>query len=297
MADSENKKDKFVKPLDFSAGNLASAWKVFKDQFAVYKIVKKLDELSADEQIAHMLMAMGSESIPVYNQFVFVDSDANKKKTLVNCIKMFDTYFEPVKNVIFERSVFNKMVQESGQSLHQFIVKLQVQSENCEYGTMKDDLVRDRIVVGVRDIELRKYLIDVPDLTLRTCIQKAKQYVSNQQQVAEMGPSTPSAKDEDSATNVDQVTSRKKEQKGKPDYGRKDSSLTAAKSTDKACPKCGKWKHFGGKCPAERSKCNKCKQFGHWAKMCSSRKQVSEVQEELEDDMDSMGLYLGSCPL
>ena len=59
-----------------------------------------------------------------------MDTDANKKKTLVNCIKMFDTYFEPVENVIFERSDFNKIVQVSGQSVHQFIVKLLVQSEN-----------------------------------------------------------------------------------------------------------------------------------------------------------------------
>ena len=69
---------------------------------------------------------------------------------------MFDTYFEPVENVIFERSDLNKIVLVSGQSVHQFIVKLPVQSENFWYGTVKDDLVKDRIVIGVRDIELIK---------------------------------------------------------------------------------------------------------------------------------------------
>lgn len=59
-----------------------------------------------------------------------MDTDLNKKKTLVNRIKIFDTYFEPVENVIFERSDFNKIAQVSGQSVHQFIVKLLVQSEN-----------------------------------------------------------------------------------------------------------------------------------------------------------------------
>jgi hypothetical protein len=77
---SEMACDKFVKPLDFSSGNLAAAWKVFKEQFKVYVIVKKLGGLSVDEQIGHMLMSMGSDSVPVYNQFTFVESDANKKK-------------------------------------------------------------------------------------------------------------------------------------------------------------------------------------------------------------------------
>ena len=65
-----------------------------------------------------------------------------------------------------------------------------MQSENCEYGAMNDDLIRDRIMVGVRDNELRNYLIDVPNLTLLLCIQKAKQYVANQEQAAAMYPLT-----------------------------------------------------------------------------------------------------------
>ena len=139
---SEDKK--FVRPLDFSAGNLAAAWKVFKDQFSIYNVVKKLGGMTVDEQIGHMLMCMGSDAVPIYSQFTFSTTEENRKKKLANVIAMFDEYFEPVKNVIFERSIFNKIVQEPGQSLHQFIVKLQVQAENCEYGAMRDQLVRDR---------------------------------------------------------------------------------------------------------------------------------------------------------
>ncbi|XP_067949927.1 uncharacterized protein [Watersipora subatra] len=289
-ASGETKPEKFVKPLDLSSGNLATAWKVFKEQFNIYVIVKKLRELTVDEQIGHMLMAMGSDSVPVYNQFTFVPSDENKKKTLANCIKFFDAYFEPVKNVIFERSVFNKMTQQPGQSLHQFIVKLQVQSENCDYGDMRDDLVRDRIVVGVRDIELRKYLIDVPDLTLRLCIQKAKQYVSNQEHVAAMA-STSGAQcpgKEEYAGNVDSVQ-RYKPKSSKQMTDTEENRSSNAK--DQPCSKCGKWKHFGGRCPAERSSCNKCKRRGHWAKMCKGAQHVSALEEN-DDGVDS--LFLGN---
>ena len=84
--------------------------------------------------------------------------------------------------MIHERLLFNQMVQDSSESIHAFVVRLQTQSENCEYGDMRPELVRDRIVVGVRDSELRKYLIDTENLTLELFIQKAKQFISHQSQ-------------------------------------------------------------------------------------------------------------------
>ena len=65
---------------------------------------------------------------------------------------------------------FNVMKQEPSESIHLPIVKLQTQSENCEYRTMRAEMVRDRIVVGVRDIELRKNLSNTDNLTLELCI-------------------------------------------------------------------------------------------------------------------------------
>ena len=129
MADCVNKNDQFVNPLYFLQVFQHKHGKCSKIKFALYKHRKNYD-LSAGEQIAHLCLWPGSEFIPKCSLFVSVDTDLNKKKTLVNRIKIFDTYFEPVENVIFERSDFNKIAQVSGQSVHQFIVKLLVQSEN-----------------------------------------------------------------------------------------------------------------------------------------------------------------------
>lgn len=288
---AESRQDKFVKQIDFSAGNLAAKWKMFKDQFSVYQVVKGISKMETeDEKICHMLVSMGSEAVPIYNQFIFDDSDANKKKTLKNAIKFFDQYFEPVKNVIFERSIFNVMKQEPSESIHSFIVKLQTQSENCEYGTMRAEMVRDRIVVGVRDIELRKYLIDTDNLTLELCIQKAKQYVANQLQAEKMGSQTQSNASADEPSNIDVVFQEKKKAQ------KKSGDKSSMQDLTEQCKKCGKWKHFAGRCPAESSRCNRCKRIGHWGAMCLSKKKmedkkISEVEEQ-DDILDS--LYLGS---
>ena len=290
-SESESKHEKFIKSVDFSSGNLAAKWKVFKDQWAIYKVVKKIDAMDTeDEKICNLLMAMGSDAVPIYVQFNYSTTVNERKKTLANTIRFFDEYFEPVKNIIFERSVFNNMTQEQGESIHQFIVKIQTQSANCDYGAMKAELVRDRIVVGVRDNELRKYLIDTPDLTLEVCIQKAKQFVAHQVQVEKMSSSTATSKDstEGEAANIDtlvQPDKDKKKQTGK-------NIKKGAQNLSTQCTKCGKNKHFGGKCPAEGTRCNRCKKIGHWGLMCEkSKKKISEIDES-EEAMDS--LFLGS---
>ena len=71
-----------------------------------------------------------------------------KLKTLENVKYKFKAHFRPAKSVIFERLNFNKTVQQPGQSIHAFVTQFLIESVKCEYGGMRDDLRRDRIVVG-----------------------------------------------------------------------------------------------------------------------------------------------------
>ena len=73
---------------------------------------------------------------------------------------------------------------------------------------------RDRIVVGVRDIDLQKYmidwLIDTNNLTLELCIHKAKRYVANQLQAEKMGSQTQFNASAEEPSIIDMVLQEKK---------------------------------------------------------------------------------------
>lgn len=45
----------------------------------------------------------------------------------------------------------------------------------CGYGALKDELMRDRLVVGLEDAKLSDTLQSDPDLTLEMAVQKARQ--------------------------------------------------------------------------------------------------------------------------
>ena len=85
------------------------------------------------------------------------------------------------KNVIFERARFNHRTQEDEESVEQFITSLYSLVDNCEYGNMKEELIRDRLVVGIKDVSLSEKLQMDEALTL----DKAKKLVRQREAVKE----------------------------------------------------------------------------------------------------------------
>ncbi|GBO42515.1 hypothetical protein AVEN_85193-1 [Araneus ventricosus] len=88
-------------------------------------------------------------------------------------------------HTIFERAQFNKRVQLDGESVNTFITALYTLSEHCEYGALHNELIRDRIVVGIRDKNLSEKLQLDADLTLTKVIERVRfsEVVKEQQEI------------------------------------------------------------------------------------------------------------------
>ena len=72
-------------------------------------------------------------------------------------------YFAERRNTIMERQRFNRGSQKPGNTFFQDLYR---QVDNCDYSTLKDDLIRDRIVAGVRDDPLSERVQSKANLTL-----------------------------------------------------------------------------------------------------------------------------------
>ena len=77
----------------------------------------------------------------------------------------------PLTNVIIEPHKFNTRFQEVSEPVQNFITALKILADTCECGTLKDSLIRDRIVCGVSSDALRKQLLKERDLTLHKAVQ------------------------------------------------------------------------------------------------------------------------------
>ena len=60
----------------------------------------------------------------------------------------------------------NCRVQHDGETVDGFVTSLKTLADTCEFGELKDSLIRDRIILGIRDTGLKQRLLRDPELTL-----------------------------------------------------------------------------------------------------------------------------------
>ena len=76
------------------------------------------------------------------------------KKKYAKVKEKFDNHFIVRRNVIFERAKFNKRKQEDSENVDNFVTSLYTLSEHCGYNDLREEMIRDRIVIRIKDANL-----------------------------------------------------------------------------------------------------------------------------------------------
>ena len=92
------------------------------------------------------------------------------KTNTAKVLDLLERYFIGETNETYERYLFNKREQESGESFDPYLTNLWSLAKMSNFGELRDNLIRDRIVIGIRDNSIRKKLLAQGKLTLDKCI-------------------------------------------------------------------------------------------------------------------------------
>ena len=104
--------------------------------------------------------------------------EAKRKKHDEVC-KALGEHFTGEHNIIYERARFNSRYQQHGEMAENFITDVHRLAEHCQYGVLREEIIRDRIVVGIRDSSLSEKLQLDPKLILENTITQVKQKEDN----------------------------------------------------------------------------------------------------------------------
>ena len=248
-------------------------WPRWKRRFQQFRLASGLAEADPQRQVSTLLYCMGESAEETLNS-TKISEEHHKEFDKV--IDEFDRFFNVRKNTIFERARFNRRVQGEDESVEHFITDLFSLAENCSYGDMKDEMIRDRIVVGIRDEGLSAKLQLEADLTLETAMRKVRQReaVQEQQEILKTGKMERSTAIEQVHHSTTKPTSRSKPvQRERP----KTYTQQPLGTSNSRCTRCGKGPHSKGVCPAKNAICHNCKKKGHYQKQCFSKTTIGEV--------------------
>ncbi|XP_018403211.1 PREDICTED: uncharacterized protein LOC108780116 [Cyphomyrmex costatus] len=261
--------------LDFSKPEQWSNW---IKRFERYLTVSKLAAGSDKEKIDLLCYSMGERSEEILTQIMPAITTSTTFELVKN---KFDSYFRPKKNVIFERFKFNSRKQEAEESVDSFVTALYSLAETCEFGTIKNELIRDRIIIGIRDTRVSEKLQLINDLTVDKALEIARQAETQAREGKRL------RQEVEEETKVDRVSQKRR---NFPRHKFSNDGETSRR-TEQVCGRCGYPNHLKGrKCPAAKSICHKCKKAGHWDRMCRSR-----GVRRLEDEAEVAYAFIGAA--
>ena len=216
-------------------GNVSQNWAKFKRNFQLYVEAFCAEDIKEKKKVAMFLYAMGDEGQEIYKSFNVKEED----KTVAKIMDKFEKHFVPKANITYERYVFFNRKQKEEESYEQYVTVLRNLSDTCKFGTLKEELVRDIFVGGIKDQQLKEQLLRTEGLTIEKALEAA--------QVREVSGKQAEALDVRSEIEV---------VKRRQDTGR-----------GWKCKKC-LTEHEFRKCPAYGKECFKCRGPNHFAKAC-----------------------------
>ena len=244
--------------LEIHDTQAAEKWKKFKRAWTNYALATELNTKSEAVPVATLLTVIGEEAREVFSTFTdWVDDDEAK---ILPVLAKFEQYCQPRKNTPFERYRFNRRSQEQGESYDQYRTALRKLGESCEFQTITpDEILRDRLVFGIRDPKVRERLLRESNLTLGKTDEICRAAESMMIQMKEV--------DGNSGATICAVKSEVERTNQEGRSGRE-------------CWNCGRKHEFNKKelCPAYGKTCYKCRKPNHFAVKCRSRQTLKEVK-------------------
>ncbi|UYV75303.1 K02A2.6-like [Cordylochernes scorpioides] len=137
---------------------------------------------------------------------------------------------------------------------------------------MTEEMIRDRLVLGIIDKQTKRQLISDPQLTLQKAIDVCKANESANKQIENL---TKNTQEEVNKLNIRKKTvNQNKMKKNIP------------------CRYCATFhEHNRQKCPAWNQTCRKCNKKNHWAKVCKSRMRTVQSLESQNSNDEQEDCY------
>lgn len=261
--------------LVLSSSGMQTKWKRFKRAWTNYEVATRLSDETKEYRCAVFMTCIGEEANELFDGFSFTNTE--RKNDIDTVIKKFDDFFVGETNEVYEAYVFNNRVQETAESIDTYIAALRQLAKTCNFENQEDRMIRDRIVVGVKDDDVRQKLLEVKGLTLQQCVDTCRAHESSRAKAHIM------TKTEDQ--KVHKIKKSKHHSHSQKYKDKKTTQSSTTSSNDRVvCTRCAR-KHDKGKCPAYGMKCLKCSKLNHFAACCRSSKKNVHVMHE--DDTDS----------
>lgn len=262
---------------------VAADWERFRGEWQNYEVAVDLDSANDKKRAAVFLACIGSAAQTVFRTFQFAEAAHRTDVTKIS--EAFDRYCIGETNVTYERYVFNQRVQQPGESIDDFVADLRKLANTCQFDSLEDSLIRDRIVIGIRDEPTRRRLLQQKKLTLAEAVDMCKASEATSRRLRSMTGVT----EVDALRTSTSAPSHTSGRRRRPASKTRDRARRE-KSCGRRCKYCDR-QHEAQKesCPAYGQTCRKCGKANHFATVCKAKTTTGHVCDIETEELLTLG--------
>ena len=157
---------------DEDRGREKEKWKRWKKRWEAFTVVTKLTSQSKQHQTACLTYALSDEVQDVVENLPY--EQESDKDDIKKIITLLEQHYAGEMNEIFESYKIFQRDQHEEETLTEYVAALRKLAATCNFGDLKERLIRDRIVCGIRNKALQAALLEDGKLTLKKCVDKCK---------------------------------------------------------------------------------------------------------------------------
>ena len=171
-------------------------------------------------------------------------------------------HFHPRPSVTVARYRFFTCSRTPNESVQGYLARLRQLSRDCNFGSMLDEMIRDRLVCGISSEYIQSRLLAESDLSLQkaTTMAVALQTAGQNQQELTGTAIQREAAASDATVQRIHAAAEAKQHSG---AARRESKSSEVVSNVKKCWRCLSSKHEEKECYFKRKRCFRCSKYGH----------------------------------
>ena len=100
---------------------------------------------------------MGKDCYYIYKRLALEEEE---KERVTSILDGLEKYFKPSLKVTYKKFIFNTCDQQSHETIDEYVNKLRGLSETCEFGTLKDSLIKDCVMLRTKNKQVRVTLLN-----------------------------------------------------------------------------------------------------------------------------------------
>ena len=133
-------------------------WETYVERVEQFFLANNIDE---DHQVPTLLSLIGSKTYTLLRDLLTPDKPATK--SFQEIVTTLQQHLSPKPLEIAERFRFYKRNQREGETVLTYVADLKKLATHCNFGANLNEALRDKLVCGLRNVQIQKRLLQKPN--------------------------------------------------------------------------------------------------------------------------------------